>query len=65
VRSEAGSKNHVAINRRHGLIRGRAASPAAAHNGTRLAELGGAANTAGDVWADTAFRSAANEAWLA
>jgi IS5 family transposase len=24
-----------------------------------------AANTAGDVWADTAYRSAKNEAWLA
>ena len=31
----------------------------------RLAEVIDADNTAGDVWADTAYRSAKNEAWLA
>lgn len=60
-----GYKNHVAIDRRHGLIRGWTASHAAAHDGARLAEVVGADNTAGDVWADTAYRSAKNEAWLA
>jgi len=54
-----------AIDRRHGLIRGWTASHAAAHDGARLAELVDAGNTAGDVWADTAYRSAKNEAWLA
>jgi len=60
-----GYKNHVAIDRRHGLIRGWTASHAAAHDGARLAEVVDADNTAGDVWADTAYRSAKNEAWLA
>ena len=60
-----GYKNHVAIDRRHGLIRGWTASHAAAHDGARLAEVIDANNTAGDIWADTAYRSAKNEAWLA
>ena len=60
-----GYKNHVAIDRRHGLIRGWTVSHAAAHDGARLAEVVDARNTAGDVWADTAYRSAKNEAWLA
>lgn len=60
-----GYKNHVAIDRRHGLIRGWTASHAAAHDGARLAEVVDANNTAADVWADTAYRSAKNEAWLA
>ena len=60
-----GYKNHVAIDRRHGLIRGWTASHAAAHDGARLAEVVDANNTAGDIWADTAYRSAKNEAWLA
>jgi IS5 family transposase len=60
-----GYKNHVAIDRRHGLIRGWTASHAAAHDGARLSEVIDADNTAGDVWADTAYRLAKNEAWLA
>jgi IS5 family transposase len=60
-----GYKNHVSIDRRHGLIRGWTASHAAAHDGARLAEVVDADNTAADVWADTAYRSAKNEAWLA
>jgi IS5 family transposase len=60
-----GYKNHVAIDHRHGLIRRWTASHAASHDGARLAEVVDADNTAGDVWADTAYRSAKNEAWLA
>ena len=60
-----GYKNHVAIDRRHGLLRGWTASHAAAHDGARLAEVIDADNTAAEVWADTAYRSAKNEAWLA
>lgn len=60
-----GYKNHVSIDRRHGLIRGWAASHAAAHDGARLADVLDGANTASDVWADTAYRSAKNEAMLA
>jgi IS5 family transposase len=59
-----GYKNHVAIDRRHGLIRGWTASHAAAHDGARLAELLDGDNTASDVWADTAYRSAKNEAMV-
>jgi len=60
-----GYKNHVSIDRRHGLIRHWTATDAAAHDGARLAELLDADNTAREVWADTAYRSAKNEALLA
>ncbi|MCI0755754.1 IS5 family transposase [Teichococcus vastitatis] len=60
-----GYKNHVAIDRYHGLIRGWTGTHAAAHDGARLEEVLDADNTASDVWADTAYRSARNEAMLA
>lgn len=61
-----GYKNHISIDRRHGLIRRMKVTDAAAHDGARLREgLIDPGNTASDVWADTAYRSAANEAWLA
>ncbi|WP_424139944.1 IS5 family transposase [Roseomonas chloroacetimidivorans] len=60
-----GYKNHVAIDRRHGLIRSWTASHAAAHDGARLEEVIDPGNTASDVWADAVYRSAKNEAWLA
>jgi IS5 family transposase len=59
-----GYKNHVSIDRRHGLIRGWTATHAAAHDGARLADVLDADNTASEVWADTAYRSAKNEAML-
>jgi IS5 family transposase len=59
-----GYKNHVAIDRAHGLIRGWTATHAAAHDGARLEEVLDRSNTASDVWADTAYRSAKNEAML-
>ena len=59
-----GYKNVVSIDRRHGLIRRWTASDAAAHDGARLAAVLDDTNTASDVWADTAFRSAKNEALL-
>ena len=37
---------------------------AAAHDGARLEETLDAGNTASEVWADTAYRSAENEAML-
>ena len=49
-----GYKNHVSIDRRHGLIRKWTASDAAAFDGARLADLLDKENTASDVWADTA-----------
>ena len=59
-----GYKNHVAIDRAHGLIRKWTATDAAAYDGARLADVLDRGNTASDVWADTAYRSAKNEAML-
>ena len=60
-----GYKSHVGIDRRHGLIRSWTVTHAAAHDGGQLPELLDAGNTASEVWADTAYRSAANLAALA
>lgn len=59
-----GYKNHVSIDRGFGLIRKWTATHAAAHDGARLEEVLDRTNTASDVWADTAYRSAKNEAML-
>jgi IS5 family transposase len=59
-----GYKNHIAIDRAHGLIRKWTATHAAAHDGARLEEVLDRANTASHVWADTAYRSAKNEDML-
>ncbi len=60
-----GYKAHICLDRRHGIIRRRIVTHAAAHDGTRLREgLIDKANTASGVWADTAYRSEANEAFL-
>ena len=60
-----GYKNHLGIDRRHRLIRRWTVSDAARHDGALLPELIDTNNTAGDVWADTAYRSKANESFLA
>jgi IS5 family transposase len=60
-----GYKNHISVDRRHGLIRGWTDTHAAAHDGARLEEMLDADNTASDIWAETAYRSARNEAMLA
>ena len=59
-----GYKNHVSIDRGFGLIRKWTATHAAAHDGARLEDVLDRTNTASDVWADTAYRSAKNEAML-
>ena len=60
-----GYKNHISIDRRHGIIRRQKASDAATHDGARLREgLIDSNNTASDVRADTACRSRANEEFL-
>ena len=57
-----GYQNHVSIDREHGLIRRWEATDAAAYEGARLREgLLDKTNTASAVWADTAYRSKANE----
>ena len=60
-----GYKNHVSIDRGFGLIRNWTTTNAAAHDGARLEDVLDRTNTASDVWADTAYRSAKNEAMLA
>ena len=60
-----GYQNHVSIDREHGLIRRWEATDAAAYEGARLREgLLDKTNTASTVWADTAYRSKANEEFL-
>jgi len=58
-----GYKNHAAIDRRHGFIRGWSVTDAAAYDGAQLQSVI-RRNTASKVWADTAYRSKKNEAWL-
>lgn len=60
-----GYKNHIGIDRRHGLIRTWVATDAARHDGAQLPNLISKANTGSQVWADTAYRSKANEKHLA
>ena len=61
-----GYQNHVSIDREYGLIRRWGATDAAAYEGARLREgLLDKTNTASAVWADTAYRSKANEDFLA
>jgi transposase, IS5 family len=60
-----GYKSHLTIDRRFGFIRSFEVTNAARHEGALLRELVRTDNTASDVWADTAYRSRANEAWLA
>jgi IS5 family transposase len=49
-----GYKNHVSIDRHHGLIRKGTASDAAAYDGARLGDVLDKENPASEVWADTA-----------
>jgi IS5 family transposase len=60
-----GYKSHVVIDRRFGFIRTFRVTDAARHEGRLLRDLVSTDNTASAVWADTAYRSQANEAWLA
>jgi len=60
-----GYKSHLGIDRAHGLIRTWTVTHAAAHEGGQLGALLDPANTASGVWADTAYRSAANLELLA
>jgi transposase, IS5 family len=60
-----GYKNHLGIDRRHGFIRSFVVTDAASHDGRQLGRLLDPKNTASSVWADTAYRAAANVALLA
>jgi transposase, IS5 family len=60
-----GYQNHISIDRGFGFIRRWSATDAAAHEGRRLREgLLDKTNTASGVWADSAYRSAANEEFM-
>ncbi|MBB3884991.1 IS5 family transposase [Acetobacter oeni] len=60
-----GYKSHVSIDRKFRLIRKWKTTDAAASDGARLREgLLDRSNTASDVWADTAYRSKANEDFM-
>jgi hypothetical protein len=59
-----GYKSHISIDRRFGFIRKAAVTSAADSDGRQLRRVIDTANTAGDVWADSAYRSSKNEAWL-
>jgi IS5 family transposase len=57
-------KSHISIDRRLGFVRKAAVTSAADTDGRQLRRVIDAANTAGDVWADSAYRSSKNEAWF-
>jgi IS5 family transposase len=59
-----GYKNHVAIDREHGLIRGWSVTAANAHDGAQLMGVLDKSNTGSAVWADSAYRSGKNETAL-
>ncbi|MGJ8573091.1 MAG: IS5 family transposase [Hoeflea sp.] len=59
-----GYKNHAAIDRVHGFIRGWTVTSASAHDGAQLRNVVTKDNTASTVWADSAYRSKTNEEWL-
>jgi hypothetical protein len=61
-----GYQSHISIDRGFGFIRTWAATDAAAYEGRLLREgLLDKSNTAGSVWADTAYRSKSNERFMA
>jgi IS5 family transposase len=60
-----GYKNHVSVDRAYGFVRRLTVTSAAAHDGAQLGAVLDKTNTASSVWADTAYRSKANEAHLA
>jgi IS5 family transposase len=59
-----GYKSSIAICRRYGFIRRCKVTDAARFDGGMLRDVVTSDNTASDVWADTAYRSRSNEAWL-
>jgi len=57
-RSHYGYKNHVNIDRKHKLVREYTVTDAARHDSQELDAVLDTTNTASDVWADSAYRSA-------
>ena len=63
-KSHYGYKNHVNVDRRHKLVRRYQVTDAAVHDSQVVDDLLDPDNTASDVWADSAYRSAEIEAKL-
>jgi transposase, IS5 family len=59
-----GYKSTISICRRFGFIRKGKITDGARYDGRMLRDVVTKDNTASDVWADTAYRSQANERWL-
>jgi|TARA_B100001964_G_C14149230_1_gene561215 IS5 family transposase len=63
-KSHYGYKNHVNVDRRHKLVRRYKVTDAAVHDSQVVEDILDPNNTASDVWADSAYRSAEIEAKL-
>ena len=63
-KSNYGYKNHVNVDRRHKLVRRYRVTDAAVHDSQIVDDILDPDNTASDVWADSAYRSAEIEAKL-
>ena len=59
-----GYKSHIAIDRRYGFIRECAVTSASHGDDRMLPQIVTTDNASSNVWADSAYRSKANEAWL-
>lgn len=59
-----GYKTHIGIDNKHGFIRTQRVTPASAYDGHQLKDLIDRNNTCSKVYADTAYRSGANEEML-
>jgi transposase, IS5 family len=64
-KSHYGYKNHINVDRRHKLVRCYDVTDAAVHDSQVIEAILDADNTASDVWADSAYRSAEIEKMLA
>ena len=63
-KSHYGYKNHISVDRQHKVIRKYSVTSAEVHDSQLLAELLDETNSSGDVWADSAYRSAEHEQML-
>ena len=64
-KSHYGYKNHINVDRRHKLVRRYHVTDASVHDSQVIEAILDANNTASDVWADSAYRSAEIEEMLA
>lgn len=62
--SEYGYKNHISVDRAHGLVRRYEVTDAALHDSQVFEQVLDERNTSGDVWADSAYRSEEHEEML-